>query len=57
LKSLDERDIWMKRLQKAGNVRHLENEFELGDTVLGQGSYGRVLKGKRKSNGEPVAIK
>ena len=39
-------------------MRNMTDDFETFESqVLGQGSYGRVVKGKNKNNGEAVAIK
>jgi len=57
LKSKEERDVWLTRLNQAGRTRQIYDEYELTDTVLGQGSYGRVMKGRHKVTGEVVAIK
>ena len=49
--------MWTEKLNLASKFRKLENDYELSEEVLGQGSYGKVIKAKNKKSGETVAIK
>ncbi len=58
LKTMEERDLWMQRLNRAAKLRPISDMFELWpEQVLGQGSYGKVFKGKHRFTGETVAVK
>jgi serine/threonine protein kinase len=57
LKTKEERDMWLQRLNEAGRIRQIYDSYELSDHILGQGSYGKVIKGKDKTTGKQVAIK
>lgn len=51
LKTKEERDVWIRRLNQAAKLRHIHEEYDLTDQVLGQGSYGRVVKAKSRASG------
>jgi hypothetical protein len=55
--TIEEKEMWIEKLNHAAQYRKLENDYELSEEVLGQGSYGKVIKGKNKKTGETVAIK
>lgn len=58
MKTVEERDLWMQRLNRAAKLRLISDLFETWpDQILGQGSYGKVFKGKHKFTGETVAVK
>lgn len=50
--------MWLRRLNQAAKLRKIADEYDLlHESVLGQGSYGKVIKGKCKGSGEIVAVK
>jgi len=55
--TIEEKEMWTEKLNLASKFRKLENDYELSEEVLGQGSYGKVIKAKNKKTGETVAIK
>jgi serine/threonine protein kinase len=51
-----EYEAWTTNIEKVINPQRL-NEFYVKDDLLGQGSFGKVYKGRSKATNEIVAIK
>jgi len=55
--SPQDRDAWCVALRNHAAHHNLANAFEVSSRVLGTGAYAKVLAGKCKVTGAPVALK
>ena len=56
-RSPQDRDAWCTALRSHAAHHNLTNAFEVSSRVLGTGAYAKVLAGKCKVTGAPVALK